>query len=76
MESSTTPSDVIIIGAGFSGKLFNDIPYTIQAPISPPPGICAGLQLKNKFKEARFEIFDKEEKIGGIWSKNTYPNLG
>ncbi|KAN0091843.1 hypothetical protein V8E51_017690 [Hyaloscypha variabilis] len=39
------------------------------------PGICAGIQLQSKFKNATFEIFDKGNDIGGTWSKNTYPNL-
>ncbi|KFY45041.1 hypothetical protein V494_01170 [Pseudogymnoascus sp. VKM F-4513 (FW-928)] len=38
-------------------------------------GICSGLQLQSKFKNSRYEIFDKAEDIGGTWSKNTYPNL-
>ncbi|KFY31398.1 hypothetical protein V493_01149 [Pseudogymnoascus sp. VKM F-4281 (FW-2241)] len=38
-------------------------------------GICAGLRMRSKFKNLRYEIFDKEGDIGGTWSKNTYPNL-
>lgn len=38
-------------------------------------GICAGIQLESKFKNATFEIFDKAIDLGGTWSENTYPNL-
>ena len=70
------PLDVIIIGAGLSGKQINGIifykgPYSLTYHA----GICAGIELKSKFENVTFGIFDREDDIRGTWSKNTYPNL-
>jgi cation diffusion facilitator CzcD-associated flavoprotein CzcO len=77
MNPSGDPLDVVIIGAGLSGKSsIKTLPHSTNIhTLTYYAGICAGIQLQSKFKNATFEIFDKANDIGGTWSKNTYPDL-
>lgn len=37
-------------------------------------GLCAGIKLRERGRED-FLIFDREERVGGTWQRNTYPGL-
>lgn len=39
-------------------------------------GIGLAVQLKTKYPDASFKIFEKTDDIGGTWAVNTYPGCG
>lgn len=70
---STEELDVIIVGAGLSGRRFSYHPS--NKTNLARPGVCALVRLQQKFPNANIAVFEKGDNVGGTWAKNTYPGL-
>lgn len=67
--------DLIIIGAGFSGRCVSCKVIDMAAYGVKYLGVCALIRTLQRMPKAKVAVYEKEDSVAGTWAKNTYPGL-